>query len=308
MKAVVQQITMPLDKRVICISDIHGNLELLKKLLHQVQYVENDMLVFLGDLYTKGKQCHATLKFIIDLSEKEDVHIIQGNCDWQEEYLTEFEKSWLKSLPHIIEAEKYIFVHGGVSSGDLHVQEAVECVKNDCFMEKGLKFNKYIITGHWPTVNYCHKIPCFNPIVNEENRIIAIDGGNAVTGKAGQLNVFIIENGCFSFQYADSLPVIKSPKAQAESGGSLNITWLDRFVEMVEKGNVLSKYRHIRSGKILTLPNHYIWNDNDGNLCALSYGTDYCLSVEKGEEISVIDDFGSSIFAKKNGTAGWIHL
>lgn len=307
MKAKVRQITLPPDKRVICISDIHGNLDLFKRLLDKIDYSNGDILILLGDLYTKGDKCHETLKYIIEMSCKPGVYILRGNCDGIKEYVTEDEKLWLNSLPHILESEEYIFVHGGITSNNLEEQDAAACMKNDAFMEKGLKFKKFVITGHWPTVNYTHRIPCHNPIVDGESRIISIDGGTVLKG-AGQLNAFIICGKAFSFEYIDALPIIKIHKAQAVSGGSLNITWFDRFVEVFEEGETFSLYKHLKTGKILLLPNRLVWTDKDGNLCQCDNGTDYYLPVEEGEAVSLVDSFEGKILAKKNGTVGWINI
>lgn len=307
MSAKIKRIDIPKDRRTICISDIHGNLELLQLLLTKISYSSDDILILLGDIYTKGKQNHETLKFIISLSQNPDVHVTRGNCDWIEDYLSEDEKDWLINLPHIIESGDYIFVHGGLTSGNLSEEDENACMKNDAFMEQGLKFDKCIITGHWPTVNYAHKIPNYNPIINEESRIIAIDGGNVVKN-SGQLNAFFISDNQFSYDFADSLPVCQIKKPQAEKGGNLNITWRDRCVELVEKGEEFSTYRHIQSGQIISLANSLIWTDSDGQLCETRAGTDYYLPVRAGDTVSVIYTFSNKIYAKKNGIAGWIEV
>lgn len=306
MKAILKKVTIPQNKRIICISDIHGSLYLLKQLLNKINYTEDDILILLGDFYTKGKENHETFKFIVDIAENPNVHVLRGNCDWEEEYLSDVGKAWLNGLPHIIETKDYIFVHGGLTSSDLDEQDALTCMKNDAFMEKGLKFEKYVVTGHWPTVNYTHRIPCFNPIVNEENRIISIDGG-IVLKDGGQLNAFIICDSNFSYDFVDDLPIIKIEKNQSESGGNLNITWFDRFVELLEDGEEFSLYRHIQSGNTIFLPKISVWTDNNGNLCACNNGTDYYLPINIGDTVSIINRFSSRILAKKNGTVGWIN-
>jgi len=309
MKAKVKAIEIPKDKRAICISDIHGSLDLFKQLLDKVNYCGDDILILLGDLYTKAKgdQGHATLKFIIELSQSKNVHVLRGNCDWVEDYLEHEEIKWLDGLPHIIESEKFVFVHGGISSNNLAEQEARACMKNDNFMEQGLMFDKYVVVGHYPTVNYTHEVPCHNPIVNEKSRIIAIDGG-CINIRSGQLNAFIISDEKFSYTYVDGFPTIQMEKAQAAKGGELNITWLDRFVEFVEYGEVFSTYRHLKTGKELDIPNSTVWKDALGNICSGGFGTDYFLPVNAGDEVSVVSKFGNRIFAKVNGTVGWIEL
>ncbi|MHC1693737.1 MAG: metallophosphoesterase [Eubacteriales bacterium] len=305
MYAKVEHIDIPCGKRTICVSDIHGSLDLFELLLRKVNYGRDDILILLGDIYTKGKQNHDTLKYIMSLARNRNVHVVRGNCDWIEEYLSDGEKDWLYSLPHILESRDYIFVHGGLTSNNLYEQDDYAYMKNDAFMEKGMSFDKYIITGHWPTFNYSHKIPCCNPIVSEEKRIVSIDGGNILKA-CGQLNAFFIHNNRFFFDSADNLPVYKVEKAQAEKGGNLNITWIDRFVEKLQDGKEFSLYRHLHTGQEVFLPNSTVWTDDEGNQCECDYGSDYYLPLNIGDTVSVVKSFQNKIYAKKNGIAGWI--
>lgn len=307
--AKVIELIIPKEKRIICISDIHGYLDLLILLLEKIKFSSDDILILLGDSYTKGPKVHETLKYVINLCKKNNVYVIRGNCDWIIEDIEDSETEWIESLPHIIKTNDYVFVHGGLSSNDfndLNRQDARECMKTDAFMEKDLVFDKYIITGHLPTVNYCHQIPCHNPIINEGKRIIAIDGGTIKRG--GQLNAFIIHDDKFTFKYVDSLPAIRAEKNQPESGGTLNITWNDRFIELIEKGEEFGIYRHIKTGRTLSIPNMSVWNDDDGSLCVANLATDYYLPVNAGDIISVEKRFSDKIYAKKDGVQGWISL
>ena len=304
--AKVVKLKIPVEKRIICISDIHGNLDLFTLLLDKIKFSCDDVLILLGDLYTKGPQGRETLKYIIELYKKNNVYAVRGNSDWITDTMENSEKEWIQSLPHIIETSDYVFVHGGLASNDLSEQNGKDCMKNDAFMEKELMFDKYIVTGHWPTVNYCHQIPCHNPIINNEQRIIAIDGGTIKDG--GQLNAFMIHNNGFTFDCVDRLPVFRAEKKQPESGGTLSITWNDRFIELIEKGEEFGLYKHIKTGRTLCIPNVAVWTEANGSLCASNLATDYYLPVDAGDVISVEKRFSNKIFAKKNGVAGWVNL
>lgn len=184
--------------------------------------------------------------------------------------------------------------------------EPIACMKYDNFMERAERFDKWVVTGHWPVNNYCHQIACFHPIINTEKRIIAIDGGCVVTGPEGQLNAFLIDNGRFSFQAVDALPLMRVTRTQSASGGSLNITFTDRFVELLKPGEQFSLCRHMKTGRELELPNDCIWQDGDGRCCATSRATDYVLPVEAGETVSVVKAYADRVLAKRNGVLGWI--
>lgn len=77
----ILKINLPDSYRVICISDIHGNLTTLKKLLTKINYDKaNDYLFILGDLFEHGgKETAPTVDYIYELSKYERVHVISGN-------------------------------------------------------------------------------------------------------------------------------------------------------------------------------------------------------------------------------------
>ncbi len=304
MGAVCRRIHLSKERRIICISDIHGTLDLFLELLQKIHYKTDDQLILLGDLYAKGPQRHETLRYIIKLAENPNVFVLRGNCDWGETYLTPEEEAWQEALPNIIESGDYLFVHGGLPSMDYAAFAPIDCMKYDNFMERAGRFDKWVVTGHWPVKNYCHKVACYNPIVNEEKHIIAIDGGNVIT-IGGQLNAFLIENGAFSFVSVDGLPHERVARAQPASGGELHITFTDRHVEVLEPGDRFSLCRHVATGRTLDIPNDRLWRDKTGRLSAESV-TDYYLPVEAGETVSVVRDYDDRILAKRNGVLGWV--
>ena len=54
-------------RRIVAISDIHGNLSFLKGLLKKIGFSRADILVLVGDMIEKGRQSLDTLHFIMDL-------------------------------------------------------------------------------------------------------------------------------------------------------------------------------------------------------------------------------------------------
>lgn len=69
------------DFRLISVSDIHGGLDLFKKLIEKVDFKSNDYLVIIGDFIEKGKFNKETLSYIRELSKKDNVIILAGNCE-----------------------------------------------------------------------------------------------------------------------------------------------------------------------------------------------------------------------------------
>ena len=69
-------------RRVIAVSDIHGNLPFLKGLLEQVALRLDDVLILVGDLLEKGQDSLATLRYVMELQKEYTVYPLCGNCDY----------------------------------------------------------------------------------------------------------------------------------------------------------------------------------------------------------------------------------
>lgn len=352
MKAIVKRILVKKDKRVIAISDIHGNLNAFKRLLEKICFSEKDVLILVGDLIEKGEMSLETLRYIIELSKIREVYVVSGNCDtvWEDiksevddenllrymmfrknsilnemcqelsievneksdiKYIKEqikqnyiYELNWLEKLPHIIETEKFIFAHAGIKSDNLEEQQVSEVIKRDAFIEEGLVFSKYVIVGHWPTANYGKEKGCCNPIINQEQKIISIDGGNMIKAE-GQLNALIINgDGSITFDAVDDFVTDEIIEDQASNSNSIQISWMDNSVEVLKDGKEFSLCRHISSKHELWIKNDKLFKTEEGMCCYDC--TDYFLSVKKGDRVSIIEKSSSQTLAKKDGIIGWV--
>ncbi|MES9699894.1 metallophosphoesterase [Bacillus sp. JJ927] len=78
----IQKLLIPKGVRVIVISDIHGELNLLKELLHKVNFKDDDYLIINGDLCEKGNDSIGVVNYVMDLVvSKANVHVVEGNCE-----------------------------------------------------------------------------------------------------------------------------------------------------------------------------------------------------------------------------------
>jgi protein phosphatase len=323
-------------------------------LLQKINYSSEDILVLVGDLIEKGTMSLKTLRFIMELSKKNIVHVVSGNCDsiWEdikyqidddnllrymlrrknsilnemceelsitvnsESSIVDIKKElsasfkdeldWLEKLPHIIETQNFIFAHAGITTEKLEQQDANRVMKNDAFVEQGLVFQKYVVVGHWPVVNYCRDKGCYNPIINTEQKIISIDGGNVIKND-GQLNALIINNNDtvnISFDSMDELPKVKVVVSQKSISSSIYICWGDNAVEVLEEKDEFSLCRHISSNHELWIKNTMLFDDKDGMHCFDC--TDYILPVSKGDIVSIVERAAKQTLIKANGTVGWI--
>ena len=80
-KALVRRVELPPGRRVLALSDIHGNLDFLKGALAAARFSPGDILFVVGDILEKGKQNLDTLRYLMELSRTHTVYPLRGNCD-----------------------------------------------------------------------------------------------------------------------------------------------------------------------------------------------------------------------------------
>lgn len=218
------------------------------------------------------------------------------------------ELDFLRSLPTAVETQHLIFVHGGLPSDDLSSLEGTDAhpyLKNDAFMEKGLRFSKYVIVGHWPVMLYNGRIDCANPIVNREQRIISIDGGCSLK-RTGQLNLFIIPSEGsedFSFVHFDGFPVRTALDPQEASENPFCILYTDNAIRLLERGEDFSLVEHRGTGRRLWVMNSDL--HGKGKFMRCEDCTDYCLPVRPGDQLAVVLETTRGFLVKKDGVSGW---
>ena len=84
-------------RRVIAVSDIHGNLPYLQGLLKKLRFSPDDVLILVGDLLEKGQYSLATLRYVMELQKTHTVYPLCGNCD-------DIAQAFLENRPGIDEA------------------------------------------------------------------------------------------------------------------------------------------------------------------------------------------------------------
>lgn len=347
------------NRRVIAISDIHGNLPFLRGVLEKVCFSPADVLVLVGDLFEKGEESLGVLRLLMELGKTHTVYPLCGNCDYIDRVFLEGkpgidEELWpvfsfwgsrslilqlgaelgitprsradlpklraailehfprevefLMSMPHILEAGNFIFVHGGVPREDrLEELEAYPCMKNDDFMGQGHSFQKWVVVGHWPVTLYDPHIPMARPLIDRERHIASIDGG-CVLKVDGQLNALIIPDifgDELTYEAYDGLPVVVAEEDQAASPDPLNIRWSDSAVEVLREEGDVCRCRHLSTGRELWILKEYIYpRRSDGHIhCEDS--TDYLLPVSAGERLKLVRRCSKGCLVKKHGVTGW---
>lgn len=343
-------------RRIIAVSDIHGNLPFFNALMEKIHLTKEDILVLVGDVLEKGQYSLALLRQLRAMQkEYPNLYILSGNCDilvsrffltdeldetFYRVYLPNHPEStllqmareggfaqiedlpklrrdlnaaypdvrdWIHNLPTILETEHLLFVHGGVPSLD-HMEELDRwhCMKNDDFLGQGHSFEKWVIVGHWPVTLYDPHIPSAAPILLHDRKIASIDGG-CVLKMDGQLNALMLpseESEQFTWTAFDGLQTVTALDDQAESSDPINIRWGRSLLERLEEGDEVSLCRHLESGRVLPILNHYIFDGPHGLWCEDS--TDYRLPVQAGDRLKVVAATRRhGTLCKKNGVTGW---
>ena len=79
---------IPRGRRILAVSDIHGHVHFLKRVLEKAGFCEDDELIIDGDIIEKGPYSLETLRYVMELDKKRNVHVISGNVDsWQLELI-----------------------------------------------------------------------------------------------------------------------------------------------------------------------------------------------------------------------------
>lgn len=183
---------------IYCVSDIHGEYDLFRRMLELIKFSDSDTLISCGDIIDKGHDSVRLLQFIANLS---NAKCINGNHEYtflkyywglMRESPNDFDYilkklqeyfphdghlldwgtvDWIESRPYYIEEKDFICVHAGVPLDSnnrvlpLHKATREQLVYDRNFKEPKLevKDSKCVLFGHTPT----------SYLLNGESKIIA---------------------------------------------------------------------------------------------------------------------------------------
>ena len=80
-KAVVARPRFAPGRRIIAVSDIHGNLPFFQALMDKIRLTPEDILILLGDMLEKGRDSLPLLRHLMELSQTRTLYPVCGNCD-----------------------------------------------------------------------------------------------------------------------------------------------------------------------------------------------------------------------------------
>lgn len=216
------------------------------------------------------------------------------------------EIQFLRELPHIIESDIATFVHAGIKPGPLEKQEIAACLSYPAFADQAFRFDKPLIVGHWPTVNYCKTVADQNVAVNPLTNVISIDGGMG-TKHSGQINYLILDSSGSPMEwgYCDELPQITALDDQAENESFTNVQFPNsKIVIEDDLGDTAACYLPAVDMRMIFSKDR-IYEYKGSWYC--SDFTTHHLKVCKGETLSLCRVFQEGILVKKDGIVGMYH-
>ena len=353
----IKKLNIDPGRRILVVSDIHANIPYFEGVLKLAEFSDQDVLIINGDFLEKGKDSLKMLRLLMEMSAKENVHLVCGNCDdWADMYQPDFwdeicdyiikylqykkysliwdlcveqgydpmelkdfrplrklfrevyPEIWafLASIPHAIDAGTFIFAHAGMTPGKpLEEHSPTELDRVDELLKTDRSFDRWLIVGHWPVMQYGEEIENANPIIDRERKIISLDGGCSLKDD-GQLNCLIIpdiRSEDFSYVSYDAFPTATALDEQKESDHSYYIRWGDSEVRVLERGPEFSRCRHLRTGYEMDILTKNLFTEDEITGCKDS--TDYVLPVKSGDVLHIVERTSRGVLAKHNGVSGW---
>ncbi|MGI5977467.1 MAG: metallophosphoesterase [Candidatus Limivicinus sp.] len=132
--AVVRPLKLPENRRILVVSDIHANMPYFKGLLKKANFSDRDELIIDGDFLEKGADSLGTLRYIMELSKKGNVHTVCGNCDYWFHIFSENEAFDEHILHYILHNKKGIIWDMCNASGiDLFEIDSFTACKRELF-------------------------------------------------------------------------------------------------------------------------------------------------------------------------------
>ncbi len=77
----IRRLDIAAGRRILVISDIHGNIPYLEGVLKKARFSGGDELIMDGDFLEKGQDSLGTLRYVMKLCRAGNTHAVCGNCD-----------------------------------------------------------------------------------------------------------------------------------------------------------------------------------------------------------------------------------
>jgi len=266
----------------------------------------DDKEKFLSRLERRPFNCYIEMADTLGLAVKD----FENNFEKSREKVNkafEAELCFMKNLPLVIETEDYIFVHAGIENcPDWQNTSEHFALTVPWYFSKGRhQADKTVVCGHYPTYNFEAANNTNLPIIDNNKKIICIDGG-AATKYAGQLNAFII-NGTKDYEtvFEPLFPQATVKRSLFQDIKPVYVNWEDYDFAVVGKEKDFLRVKINQTGETGSIYEKYCF-ERDGRLHGwINLNT--FLSLREGEKFSVADETEEYYFGiAENGQVGFV--
>ena len=284
---------------------ILGNCEYAVETLVNDDRYACEMVHYLHKIGKIGMIDQVVSKLKIDL-KKESPQVIQQKVRNElQSYL-----NFLKKLPTSLKTQDFLFVHAGIEKRlDWYNSSRRSFIEMRTFQKEGHLLDQYVVVGHLPTSNF-HQFHINNDIIiDDDKKIISIDGGTGVKS-ISQLNALIIkcQNHGYTFESYDVQPFLKykiTHGCRQNNQKDYKVAWPHFEVEIIKPGKDFSLCKQIDTQNIFDIKNEFLYQRKDKTYCLDDY-TNHLLSVKKDDLVKLIGFYGNYAYVMKNKEAGWI--
>lgn len=282
-----------------------GNCEYaLEKMLYNPQYA-NQIISYLKHIGKGGMIRQAINHLSLDI-KTDPPEMIQAKV---KKYLQPY-FNYFATLPTSFQLNNFIFIHAGIEKrSDWQNSKLSSMIELRTFYHDGHCLNDYVVVGHIPTANQYPNSINNNIIIDDQKKIISIDGGTGVKS-ISQLNALIINGKGNQFklkkEYVQPLPAYEVlVDIAVTSKEAVKIAWPFFEVELLEKKYNFSKCRQLGTNNVLMIKNEFLYRRNNKLYCLDDY-IDYRISLNKGDIVKLVGVYGIYAYIIKNYQVGWV--
>ena len=222
------------------------------------------------------------------------------------------ELAFISHLPVTLKFNSFLFVHAGIEKRkDYKKSSLSSLLEMKYFYHQGHLLDEVVVVGHLPTSNYYPDQICNDVIIDEDKRIICVDGGTGVKS-ISQLNALIIESQegviHYSQDYVQPLPyheVLYDIDSINKTKHKIAYPYFE--VEIIKHGEQFSDCYQKDTNQYLKIKNEFLYSRENHTYCLDDY-TDYFISAKKGDLVKVVGIYDQYAYVIHQGEVGWIEL
>lgn len=330
-------------QRVLITSDIHGNLDLFQKMLRDMNFSRDDVLILNGDMVEKGTNSVGLMLYILELRKTHTIYATLGNCDELLNFLRDDTRNlgmenYMNTRPRTILSEfreifkpyssfqnlkdKAMSTYADIFDYILDLPDIIQTPyftvvhaglqpdgdQSHTFNVKEPRFLDFNYQFRKPVVVGHYPVCLYNKTYLSYNPILNL-----------KKNIFSIDGGNVIKEegqlnvlefiddevqtYSFDLLEYSSIPLVQKRLDGHHISWDDRDIEILEVGNEFSLCRHLSTRTELQIYNDYL--DFDYEILKEDY-TDSLVEVKEEDRVHIIFEASIGYYVKCGGYVGWL--